>query len=427
MKRVLIIAYYWPPAGGPGVQRWLKFVKYLPGFHIEPYVYVPENPSYPIIDEDLAKEVPADVEIIKLPIKEPYRVASSLSSGQSDTISKGIIPSEKKQSLLHRLLLFIRGNFFIPDARKQWVKPSIRLLSDYIIEQEIATIITTGPPPSLHLIGMGLKKERPGLQWIADFRDPWTTIGYHKKLKLTAWAKRRHRKLEKQVLNAADQIITTSSVTGKEFEKLTSQPISVITNGFDDFSIEPVELDKRFSISHIGTLLNDRNPGILWEVLQQLVHENTAFRSALQINLIGAAGMEVIESLERHRLTQFLNLKGYVSHEEAIRNQRKSQLLLLIEIDSEETRAIIPGKLFEYMASNRPILALGPKGSDVEVILKETNTGLYHCYDDPEALKQTIITYFNAFMSGKLKSQGIGIQAYHRKNLTKQLSELILG
>ncbi|NNK87788.1 MAG: glycosyl transferase family 1 [Flavobacteriaceae bacterium] len=426
MKRALIIAYYWPPAGGPGVQRWLKFVKYLPQFQIKPYVYIPENPSYPIIDKALIEEVSEEVAIVRFPIKEPYRLASSVSSGQSDTISKGIIPSEKKQSIRQRLLLFIRGNFFIPDARKQWVKPSVSFLSEYIIANEISTIITTGPPHSLHLIGLGLKKERPGIRWIADFRDPWTTIGYHKKLKLTPFARKKHKQLEKQVLNSADQLITTSFITKTHFEELTSKPVTVITNGYDDISVEALKLDSRFSISHIGTLLNDRNPEILWQVLQEIVYEDTTFRSSLQINLIGSVGREVIESLERHRLTQFLNLKGYVSHDEAVRSQRQSQLLLLVEIDSEETQAIIPGKLFEYMASNRPILALGPRGSDVEQLVKETNTGRYHHYDEGEALKQTIIAYFKAFMGGKLKSHGMGIQAYHRKNLTKQLSELIL-
>ena len=425
MKRTLIIAYYWPPAGGPGVQRWLKFVKYLPQFNIKPYVFVPENPTYPIIDDDLEAEVDKDVVVLKYPIKEPYQMASRISGGKSDVISKGIIPSEQKQSFIQRLLLFVRGNLYIPDARKHWVKPSVQFLSDYIIENEISTVITTGPPHSLHLIGLGLKK-RSGITWIADFRDPWTTIGYHKKLKLLPFARSRHKALEKLVLNSADHIITTSYITKTHFEKLSANPVSVITNGYDDLKTEATELDKRFSISHIGTLLNERNPEILWQTLKEMVRDDTTFRASLQINLVGSVGIEVIESLERFGLTEFLNLKGYVSHQEAVKFQKQSQLLLLIEIDSEDTRAIIPGKLFEYMASGRPIVAIGPEGSDVNRIIRETNTGRYHLYAEKGALKDTLTDYFNAFMSGHLKSHGIGIQAYHRRNLTKQLSELIL-
>ncbi len=208
-KKALIITYYWPPAGGPGVQRWLKFVKYLPDFNIEPIVFIPENPSYPLLDESLNTEVSRDVIIIKQPIKEPYKLAGLFSKKSSKTISKGIISEEKKQSFIEKVLLYVRGNYFIPDARKSWVKPSVEFLSEYIQKKQINTIITTGPPHSLHLIGLQLK-ERLGVKWVADFRDPWTTIGYHKQLRLTKSSKAKHKALEKQVLTTADQIIVTS-------------------------------------------------------------------------------------------------------------------------------------------------------------------------------------------------------------------------
>ena len=425
MKKTLVIAYYWPPAGGPGVQRWLKFTKYLPDFDVDPIVYVPENPNYPIVDNSLIDEVPKDLTILKQPIKEPYRLAKIFSGGSSNTISKGIIPQSKKQSLLTKLLLYIRGNFFIPDARKNWVKPSVNYLTNYIKTHKIETVITTGPPHSLHLIGLGLKNNL-NITWIADFRDPWTTIGYHKKLRLNAVSKKRHKQLEKKVLNEADSIVVTSFVTKAEFENITQKPIHVITNGYDYEKVEKPSLDSRFSISHIGTLLSDRNPEVLWEVLRELTKENNTFKSFLQINLVGNVSKEIIESLESFELTQFLNLKGYVSHEEAIKYQRKSQLLLLIEIDSEETRCIVPGKLFEYMVSERPIIALGPENSDVEQLISETNTGDYFTYSDRKILKETILKHFDSFRANELKSHAIGLQQYSRKALTKRLAELIL-
>jgi hypothetical protein len=269
-KKTLIITYYWPPAGGPGVQRWLKFVKYLPDYNIEPIVYIPENPNYPIEDKSLIDEVSSQLTILKQPIKEPYRFAKLLSNKSSNQISKGVIPKQKNQSFLERIMLYVRGNFFIPDARKSWIKPSVKFLSEYIKKHKIETIITTGPPHSLHLIGLQLKA-KIGVKWLADFRDPWTTIGYHKQLKLSKSSSKKHKALEQDVLNSADQIIVTSNNTLKEFKAKTNQPISVITNGYDNHSVEKPEKDSKFTMSHIGSLLSERNPKILWETLSELI------------------------------------------------------------------------------------------------------------------------------------------------------------
>lgn len=423
-KKVLIIAYYWPPAGGPGVQRWLKFVKYLPEFNIEPIVYIPENANYPLVDESLILEVSDSITVLKQPIKEPYKLAGLLSKKSSKTISKGIIADNKKQSVIEKLMLYVRGNYFIPDARKSWVKPSVAFLSEYISKEKIDAIITTGPPHSLHLIGLQLK-ERLGVKWFADFRDPWTTIGYHKQLKLTEKSQQKHKDLEKQVLNTADQIIVTSSVTKKEFQNLTSKPIEVITNGYDKESVGVVALDSEFSIAHIGSLLSKRNPKLLWKILGELVKENQGFSNDFKLKFIGAVSEGVLKSISNNNLSDYVNKVGYVSHKEAIGSQFKSQVLLLIEIDSEETKCIIPGKLFEYMVSNRPIISIGPKGSDVEKIIKETNTGNYFYYEDYESLKSIILTHYKAFQNKTLQSHPIGLQKYHRKALTQSLSKLL--
>lgn len=423
-NKVLIITYYWPPAGGPGVQRWLKFVKYLPEFNIEPIVYIPENPSYPLVDKSLTDEVFADLTILKHPVKEPYKLAGLFSEKSSKTISKGIISEKNKQSFIEKVMLYIRGNYFIPDARKNWVKPSVTLLLKYISENNIDTIITTGPPHSLHLIGLQLK-EKTGMKWLADFRDPWTTIGYHKQLKLTKKSQQKHKLLEKQVLTKADQIIVTSSVTKNEFKNITTKPIEVITNGYDYESDGKVDLDSTFSMAHIGSLLSKRNPEILWQVLCDLVKTNDDFAKDFQLNFVGAVSENVLHSIKKNNLSNYINNVGYISHNKSIKFQKKSQILLLIEIDSEDTKCIIPGKLFEYMVSNRPILALGPKGSDVEKIIKETNTGNYFYYDEYESIKTTILTHYKAFQNNTLQSHAIGLQKYSRKSLTASLSKLI--
>lgn len=423
-KKTLIITYYWPPAGGPGVQRWLKFVKYLPEFNIDPVVFIPENPNYPIIDESLTSEVSKDITIINHPIKEPYKWAGFFSNTSSKTISKGIISDEKEQSFIEKAMLYVRGNFFIPDARIGWVKPSVSFLLDYIKKEGIETIITTGPPHSVHLIGLQIK-QKLGVKWLADFRDPWTTIGYHKQLRLTSASKAKHKSLEKEVLNASDQIIVTSFVTKKEFQGFTNKSIEVITNGYDDEATVEFQMDTKFTLSHIGSLLSKRNPEILWRVLSELVRDNESFSKDFQLNFIGSISEKVLKSIKKYNLSNYIHEVGYVSHQEAIIYQKKSQLLLLIEIDSEDTKCIIPGKLFEYMISNRPIVAMGPKGSDVEKIIKETNTGHYFNYSDYESLKRIILEHYKAFQNKTLQSHPIGLQKYHRKALTKSLANLL--
>jgi glycosyltransferase involved in cell wall biosynthesis len=423
-KKILIITYYWPLAGGPGVQRWLKFVKYLPDFGIQPVVYIPENPTYPIVDEKLVNEVSDKAIILKQNIFEPYQLASFLSKNKTKKISSGIIPNQKKQSFLDKTLLWIRGNLFIPDARIFWVKPSVSFLEKYIVENNIDTIITSGPPHSLHLIGLELK-EKLNVKWFADFRDPWTTIGYHKSLRLSSFAAKKHKALEQQVLNTADTIIVTSKTTKTEFQAITNKPIAVITNGYDTEQVEQQTIDSKFSLAHIGSFLSERNPLILWESLVELLSEIPDFKSHLEIKLIGAVSQEVLETVTNYKLDSYLNNLGYVSHKEAIAHQKKSQVLLLIEIDSEDTKSIIPGKLFEYMVSGRPIIAIGPQDSDFAEIITNTNTGVFFKYSEKLKLKSVILDFYNQFLEGKLQSKGVGLQNYSRKSLTKELAQLL--
>ncbi|EJG02939.1 glycosyltransferase family 4 protein [Flavobacterium sp. F52] len=425
-KKLLIITYYFPPAGGPGVQRWLKFVKYLPEFDVQPIVYVPENPTYPIVDKGLVSEISDKVIVLKNKIWEPYQLASVFSKNKTKKISSGIFPQKKKQTFLDKTFLWVRGNLFIPDARVFWVKPSVSYLEKYIKENNIDTIVTSGPPHSLHLIGLELQQKLK-VKWFADFRDPWTTIGYHKALRLSSYAEKKHKNLEHKVLNAADEIIVTSKTTKSEFEAITNKPITVITNGYDVETVEKQTLDTKFTLAHIGSFLSDRNPPFLWEVLVELLQEVPEFKTHLEIKLIGAVSQEVLDAIQEHQLNDYLNLVGYVSHKEAVAHQRKSQVLLLIEINSEDTKSIIPGKLFEYMVSNRPIIAIGPQGSDFADIVTQTNTGVFFDYSEKAKLKSVILDFFNQFLEGKLQSHGIGLQQYSRKNLTKQLAQLIKG
>ena len=423
--KVLLIAYYWPPAGGPGVQRWFHFVRHLPLFGITPVVYVPKNPQYPIVDETLTEDLPKEVVIIKRSISEPYKWISWLFKKKTQQLSQGLI-QENKPSLIERFMRFVRGNFFIPDARVSWVAPSVAFLSQYINEHGIETIISTGPPHSMHLIANELIKIHTRLKWIADFRDPWTTIGYHNDLYMTHWAQKKHLKLERTVLQSAHTILTTSYTTKALFSKKTATPIEVITNGFEPFenSSLPSPEENKFSLVHIGSLLSKRNPKILWEAIGELVTENQLFAAQLSIDFVGLVSDEVKATITAHDLASYCNFHGYISHEEARKHQYTAHLLLLIEIDSEAHKGIIPGKIFEYLQSLRPILAIGPKDWDVARLLPENNLNALGTYHDKAMVKSFIETRFNA---------GTGISAeidptlskYERKNLTEALSKII--
>jgi glycosyltransferase involved in cell wall biosynthesis len=275
------------------------------------------------------------------------------------------------------------------------------------------------------LIGLQLKKEL-GITWLADFRDPWTTIGYHKQLKLSSWAANKHKALEKEVMNSCDQLIVTSPTTKAEFEAITSKPIEVITNGYDVEQVSRKPLDDKFTLAHIGSFLSARNPQILWKALRELTEENSEFNRQFQLKLIGAVSAEVLQSIKEFGLNNHVNHLGYLPHHEAIIEQRSSQVLLLIEIDLQETRCIIPGKLFEYMVSERPIIAIGPEHADFAQIIKETNTGTFFKYDELEALKTQILYYFEQFQQNNLKVFPVNLQQYSRISLTEKLAKLLV-
>jgi glycosyltransferase involved in cell wall biosynthesis len=426
-KKVLIICYYWPPAGGPGVQRWLKFVKYLPDFNIEPIVYVPDGANYPLIDTQLEQEVDPSITILRHKIKEPYGLAKKLVGQRAQTMSSGMIPQVRNQSKWDKLLLWIRGNMFIPDARIGWVKPSVAYLKDYLKQHpDIDTIITTGPPHSVHLIGLALKKKL-NIKWFADFRDPWTTIGYHKELKLSDQAKEKHIALEREVLNTADQLIVTSKTTRKEFETKTDKPIAIITNGYDVVHLGKIPLDEKFTLAHIGSFLSNRNPRVLWKAISELRRENQAFKEAFELKLIGKISEDILHTLEEFKLLECTDNRGYVENQEALRQMRASQVLLLVEIDSDDTRAIIPGKLFEYMAAERPILAIGPEESDFFEIIQQTNVGRNALYSEKDKIREILMQYFEQYQQKQLQVHAMGLQYFGRKRLTERLVSVLGG
>jgi len=427
MRKVLIITYYWPPSGGAGVQRWLKFVKYLRNYNWEPLVYIPDNPEYPLLDQTLVKDVPSDISIIRRPIKEPYNIYKKFTGRKKGESVGGSFASEKNTPKFNeKIALWIRSNFFIPDARKLWIKPSVKFLSSYLKKHPVDMIVSTGPPHSLHLIGLNLKTKTK-VPWIADFRDPWTNIDFFDELLLTKRAFKKHHKLEEKVLLNADLVVAVSNHMKREFANLGAKNVQVITNGFDEDDIiqKDFSLDKSFSIAHIGTFMKNRNSDLLWEVLRDLTVENENFGKDLVIKLIGNVDFSILNSLKENDLTRHVQNYGYLTHEEVVKQQYSSQVLLLPINQSENAKGVVTGKLFEYIVSTRPILVIGPEDGDAAEIVKKTNTGEVVGFNDAEKLKNTILTYYNLYRNNKLQIVPKDIDCYSRKRLTQDLCKLL--
>lgn len=406
------------PAGGSGIQRWLKFVKYLRNFNIEPIVYTVEDAKYPIVDTTLKKDLPENLTVLRNSIWEPNDLLSVFKKKETKTSAGFLDPNP---SLIGQVMQYVRANYFIPDARRFWVKPSVNKLKKYLKENTIDAIITTGPPHSLHLIGLKLKKEL-GLKWVADFRDPWTDIDYFHQLPLTQKSKAKHHQLEQEVLRYANAVLVVGKTMKKNYEKFSNN-INVITNGFDaEESRETnVILDKKFSITHIGLMNDDRNPEVLWKALSELCKEDKEFTEDLEIKLIGKIAKGVKKSLETHQFKNITKIT-YLPHKKAQQQQQTSQVLLLAVNKVPSAKGIITGKIFEYLQAKRPILAVGPEDGDLAEILAKTNSGTIVGFDDLVKMKKEIKLLYNQYKKGILEVNSKNIEQYHRKKLTEKLS-----
>ena len=423
MKKVLIITYYWPPSGGAGVQRWLKFVKYLREFGWEPIIYTPENAEMPSLDNSLIKDVPEGVEVLKTPIWEPYDAYKKLvGQKKEEKINAGFLSENKKPKRTEKLAVWIRGNFFIPDARKFWIKPSVEYLKNYLKDNPVDVIISTGPPHSMHLIAKEIKRSLE-IKWVADFRDPWTNIDFYKDLMLSSTADKKHKRLEKEVLQEADVVLSVGATLGKELTELGATRSEVITNGYDlEENVESVPLDEKFSIAHIGTMTKSRNPIVLWNVLSSLVNQNEKFKERLEIKLVGKVDISVMDSIEKHGLSNYVRKIDYLPHDEVILEQRKSHLLLLVVNNTPNAKGILTGKFFEYMSSGRPTLCIGPKDGDVAEIIKETQVGEVFENSENEKLGSYILESF----AGEIENDSNpSIEKYSRRELTKNLASIL--
>lgn len=453
MKRVLIISYYWPPTGGSGVQRWVKFAKYLPSEGWQPVIYTPENPEQLAVDESLAAEVPAEAEIIKTHITEPYELYKKFlkKSGHSKEAVEVNPVNAQNKTLAQKAAMWVRGNFFRPDPRCMWIRPSVKFLKKYLKEHPVDLIVSTGPPQSMHIIGMKLARET-GLPWIADFRDPWTKIFYFKHLSMTRATERWHKRMEKMVLDEASVVVAVSPLVQQEFQNMTQTPVELITNGFDECDFEQgadsiqsevtesVQAmneiadqksrlaaggpDKDFVMTHTGLFAADGNPTTLWKVLAAKCAKDEEFRKHLRIRFVGKTDDAILEAVRAEGLDGHLTDLGYQPHAVAIREQRTASLLILPLRKEPEYKAVLPGKLFEYLASWRPVLGIGQPDGAMSMILNTTRTGVVLNWEDEASITRFIDLCWKNHLKGELTVDDADISQFTRRNLTHRMAEL---
>ena len=422
MKKVLIITYYWPPSGGAGVQRWLKFAKYLPEFGWQPVILTvdTEYASYPQRDESLLSEVDPNCLVYTTKSFELYNFYKLIS--RKKEVPYGGFASESKEGLLQKVSKFIRGNFLLPDPRKGWNKYALKKAEELIKLHHIDTVITTSPPHSTQLIGLKLK-QKLNIRWIADLRDPWTDIYYYNQFKHTALARKIDKSYERKVVENADQLITVSEDVKRVFAEKSRFPISektvVIPNGFDedDFRLTNFPAEAKKVITYSGTISEAYRVDCLLEALHRL---NDDLKSQVRIRFVGKVPSSIEQKFRSTGLE--IELVGYVDHPKSIEYLFRSDLLLLVIPEVKNNRGILTGKFFEYLASQKPILAIGPIDGDLAKIIRETNCGKLFDYDDSEGMLQFIQ---NTLAKPISVSNPERMNRYSRKQLTHKIAELL--
>ncbi|MBT8220943.1 MAG: glycosyltransferase [Bacteroidia bacterium] len=429
MRKVLIITYYWPPSGGAGVQRWLRMVKHLRKFDWEPIIFAPKDAGYPVLDKKLEATIPEDVLTLRLKIIEPNNFIKKFFFWKKDgekTVYKFQELKGKNRSLLQKIMWFLRGNLFIPDARALWIKPSIKFLSKAVKKHDIDLVISTGPPHSTHLIAQGIHK-RFGIPWIADFRDPWTSLDYLEEMHLTKAARQKHQKLEKLVIQSADSVLVVGRTMHDEYREKYGVHSEILHNGYDEavpFTHKP-PLDSKFTIVHIGSFKKSRNCEDLWKVLSTLVDEDQNFAKHLEIKLIGKTEDPVVESIRKYQLEQYLNHISYIPYEQTQPHLHSAQMLLLPIDRVPNAIHILTGKIFEYLKSNRPVLLIGPVKGDAADIIQECTAGYCCDFEDLSAIRKAVLDSYHKFLSDKNHIQSSGVDRYSAFELTKKLSSIM--
>ena len=422
MKKVLIITYYWPPGGGSGVRRWLNFSNLFHDQGWQPVIFRPLNASYPSVDETLGKTIHPQTEIIGSTIFEPFKLYSKFIGAKGKAGNPGVLFTSDKPGLKEKLSVWVRSNVFIPDARMFWIRPAVKALKSYLQNNHVDLIISTGPPHTTHMIAMKVAGKF-SIPWIADFRDPWTKIDFFHKLSLSKFALNKHLNLEKKVLTKSQLQTTVSWSWAADFKALGATNIKVVTNGFDSTNAcsSPDELDNHFTITHLGSMNDDRNHPEFWKAIRELMNENPEFAKSVKIKLFGEIVSSVKTEIAKNELEAVCEHVAFIPHPDAMKAIATSRVLYLPLNNTPNVDGIIPGKIFEYLAAARPILAIGPETGDSAKILSLANNGIICNFGDFESIKLALISLFSDYQNSNDRVNNSSIEQFSRAELAKQM------
>jgi len=427
LKKLLILTYYWPPAGGAGVQRWLKFAKYLSLLGYELHIYTAQNPEAPANDSSLLLDVPESAIIIKKPIWEPFGIYKKITN-KKGKFNAGFLTEDNanKTKWTEKASMFVRANVFVPDAKMFWIRPSVKFLKPYIIKNNIDFIISSGPPHSLHLIALKLKKQLK-IKWLADFRDPWTNIDFYHNLPMLSMVDKRQHSLELEVLNKADKVIVVGEGMRKEFAEMISlkEKIHVISNGYDTRIRTNETLERKFTIVHIGSINADRSHESFYEAISIFLAANDTIRNQFKLKLIGKVDYKVRHFVSKYHLDDVVEYISYIPYNQISEIQERAHILYLPINNTPNAKGILTGKFFEYLAARRMILAQGPLDGDIATILDDMKSGMIFDYSDVIGIVEILNKEFLNYQNNEYIFEGGDIKKYSRVNLTKVLSELI--
>jgi glycosyltransferase involved in cell wall biosynthesis len=439
MKKVLIVSYYFPPSGGPGVQRVLKFAKYLPQFGYEPVVLTVADGDFPAVDESLLREIPADVKVVRTKIFEPYEIYRKLTGKKpGSAVDVENIPSGgKKRSArpMEHLAEFIRSTVFIPDARIGWFPAAVSAGIDTIRKEKIDIIYSSSPPYTSSVIARSLSG-RTGKPWVMGLRDPWTGfISTPNRWFLPALIDRH---LERSCVEKADAVEIAWEGIGKDLKgkygDIDQAKLVYIPNGFDseDYPEMPAVQNDKFTITYTGSLYGRRNPRTLLDAVKSLLNEKKIPADRVKLVFAGRFGAEVRAMFAEPGLEGIVETREYLPHEESIRLLLQSDLLALIVDESELSSEIVPGKVFEYIGSGKPVIAFAPEGAAANII-RSTESGVVVGPTDPEGAKAAILSMYSGFVDGtaptRKKDYGFhpnrkAIMGFERREATRKLSSL---
>jgi hypothetical protein len=419
-KKVLIITYYWPPAGGPGVQRVLKFVKYLPDFGWEPIVLTVRNGEYPAMDESLLSEVPDAVKVYKTKTIEFFNLFKFFTNKKKTENIETFILEGRVKGFSKRIFAWIRANIFLPDARIGWNLFAVKTAVQIIKDDNIEAIYSSSPPHSVQLIA-GAVKKKSNLPWLADLRDPWVDAFWESSLKRNFFSKKLVLRMEKKLFLNSDHITVVSKGMKEAFEnKFDSTNISIIHNGFDhsDFINLNKRQNEKIEIIYTGSMASSQNPLNLFRALSKLSNEE---QDKVRLRIFGSVDDSIQQELNHLDLSKIVKIESYIPHNEVVQVMKNADLLLLLIPHNRPD--ILTGKLFEYIGTQNPILCIGPNGEASEIVNNNTIGHHYNYKQDLSKFTKNLIS--NESTPKSIEEVNLNLQEskFTRRNLTGKLAK----